>query len=166
MTQGRILGIDPGLAVTGYGLIDTSGAKPAIVEAGIFRLNRSKSLPERLGTLHESLAELLDEQQPGVMVVEDLFSHYARPKTAILMGHARGVLLLAAAQRSIEVISYLPTRVKRALTGNGHASKEQMIQAIQLEFRQATAIKTPDVADALAVALCHHYTEGPTSASA
>ena len=91
------------------------------------------------------------------VAVEELFSHYERPRTAILMGHARGVLLLAASQRDIPVFHYLPTRVKKLMTGNGHASKDQMKQAVELEFRLSRPIEIADVADALAVALCHFH---------
>jgi crossover junction endodeoxyribonuclease RuvC len=112
-------------------------------------------LADRLKQLYASACELLAEHDPRSVAVEEIFSHYERPKTAILMGHARGVLLLAAANQGVPVAHYLPTRVKRFLTGNGHASKEQIQQAIQLEFGLKEKSGPPDVADAVAIALCH-----------
>lgn len=155
MMVGRVLGLDPGLGVTGYGVVDVVAGRTKLVEGGVVRPGKAGTLAERLITLHKSVGELLEEHRPSVVAVEELYSHYERPKTAILMGHARGVILLAAAERNIPVAHYLPTRVKKALTGNGHASKEQMMQAIQLEFRRTEPITVPDVADAIAIALCH-----------
>ena len=91
------------------------------------------------------------------MAIEELYSHYERPRTAILMGHARGVICLAAAQADLPVVSYAATQVKRMLTGNGRAPKSQMQQAICHEFALASPPEPPDVADAMAIALCHHY---------
>jgi crossover junction endodeoxyribonuclease RuvC len=91
------------------------------------------------------------------MALEELYSHYSRPKTAILMGHARGVICLAAAQAGVPVIPYSATRIKRIVTGSGRASKAQVQRAVQSELRLDTLPDPPDVADALAIALCHHY---------
>lgn len=157
MIAGRILGLDPGLGVTGYAVVDTESGHPRIVEAGVFRGGRKAPLPERLATLHSSMHELIQEQKPSVVAVEDLFSHYDRPRTAILMGHARGVLLLAASQKGLPVVGYLPTAVKKSMTGNGHASKAQMQDAVRLQFGLKGAIEIPDVADALAIAVCHFH---------
>ncbi len=95
--------------------------------------------------------------QPGVMAVEQFYSHYERPRTAILMGHARGVICLAAAQAGIEVVHYASTQIKRILTGNGRSPKSQVQRAIQRELALVDMPEPPDVADALAVALCHYY---------
>jgi crossover junction endodeoxyribonuclease RuvC len=154
---GRIVGFDPGLHLTGYGVLTVGSSRPTIVEAGVLRGNKSLSLAERVAKLHQAASELLDEHRPIAVAVEELFSHYERPRTAILMGHARGVLLLAASQREIPVFHYLPTRVKKSMTGNGHASKDQMKQAVELEFKLSKPIEVADVADALAVALCHYH---------
>ena len=121
----RILGIDPGLRCTGYGCLDSSGPRTALVEAGIFRINAKQPLPDRLAQLHTDLDATITELAPDVIVVETLYSHYARAKTAILMGHARGVILLAAGTRSIDVVDYTATEVKKAITGHGHADKHQ-----------------------------------------
>jgi crossover junction endodeoxyribonuclease RuvC len=155
MGRSLVVGFDPGLYLTGYGVLASGGAKPKLVEAGVFRMSKGNSLAERLAELHASAGELLDEHRPTSVAVEEIFSHYERPKTAILMGHARGVLLQAAASRKIAVAHYLPTRVKKFLTGNGHASKQQIQQAIQLEFDLPAQFGPPDVADAIAIAMCH-----------
>jgi crossover junction endodeoxyribonuclease RuvC len=153
----RILGIDPGLHATGYGVIDAEGGVPKLVEAGVIRVPASGSLSARLDVLFKGMQEIVEDLAPAAVAVEELYSHYARPRTAVIMGHARGVLLLAAAQKKIPTFSYLPTKVKRSLTGHGRASKEQMQQAIQIQFNLPAPPEPPDVADALAVALCHFH---------
>jgi crossover junction endodeoxyribonuclease RuvC len=153
----RILGVDPGLHATGYGVIDAEDGVPRLVEAGVLRIPVSGSLSVRLDVLFKSMQEIIEELTPAAVAVEELYSHYARPRTAVIMGHARGVLLLAAAQKKIPTASYLPTKVKRSLTGHGRASKEQMQQAIMLQFNLPAPPEPPDVADALAVALCHFH---------
>jgi crossover junction endodeoxyribonuclease RuvC len=152
----RIVGIDPGLQLTGYGCVELApGAhEPTLLEAGVIRLSPRKSLPVRLRELHEELARLFDEITPALVVVEQLFSHYKHVRTGILMGHARGVVLLAAAQRGIELDELMPNEVKKAITGNGHASKQIMQQAVAMQCRLDTLPSPPDVADAIAIALC------------
>jgi crossover junction endodeoxyribonuclease RuvC len=114
-------------------------------------------MAQRLAELYNSLDDVLRQFQPSTVAVEQLFAHYDHPRTAILMGHARGVIFLAAAQRGIPVISYAATQVKKTITGNGRASKEQVQRAIQRELNLPRLPDPPDVADALAVALCHYY---------
>lgn len=156
-----VLGLDPGLAITGYGVIDISGGKPKLVEAGVIRVSRAQALAARLLELHSGIEEVIASYSIGAVAIEQLYSHYERPRTAILMGHARGVLTLAAAQKGISVHSYEATKVKKLLTGNGRAPKDQMQRAIQLQFRLKEPPDPPDVADALAIALCHHYAQNP-----
>jgi crossover junction endodeoxyribonuclease RuvC len=153
----RILGIDPGLQITGYGIVDLrAGAlDPALVEAGVFRFKVSESLERRLLQLYEDLTALLDEFKPDRIAVEKLYAHYAHPNTAILMGHARGVILLTAQQRDLPVEHLPSTEVKKAITGHGHASKEQMQRAIQAQCQLSELPNPPDVADAIAIALTH-----------
>ncbi len=152
----RILGIDPGLLLTGYGCVEFSARsiEPALVEAGVFRLKPRTPMPFRLRQLHDDLCGVLDELQPQVMAVEKLFATYVHPRTPILMGHARGVVLLAAQQRSLEIIELSATAVKKAITGNGHASKRQMQEAIRTQCGLEKAPSPPDVADAIGIALC------------
>ena len=153
----RILGIDPGLNITGYGVLEIGHGPLRVCEAGIVRGKTRGSLTARLLEIHQGVADVIAALGPSVMALEQLYSHYNRPRTAILMGHARGVICLAAAQAGIPVIHYSATQVKRILTGAGRAGKAQVQRAIQRELGLATVPEPPDVADALAIALCHVY---------
>lgn len=153
----RILGIDPGLNVTGYGVLDVIDGRLRLCEAGIVRGRDRTSLTARVAEIHAGVAELIAALRPTAMAIEQLYGHYKRPRTAILMGHARGVICLAAAQASIPVNHYSATQIKRILTGNGRAPKSQVQQAIQRELQLDALPEPADVADALAIALCHHY---------
>lgn len=155
--QGRILGVDPGLNITGYGVLDTGTGRVALCEAGVVRGGPRGDMGRRLEKLHRGLAEVIEAFSPEAVAIEELYSHYARPRTAILMGHARGVICLAAAQAGIPVHHYSATQVKKILTGSGRASKGQVQTAIQHELGLATLPEPADVADALAIAVCHHY---------
>lgn len=153
----RILGIDPGLQRTGFALLSVPphpGAAPILLDAGIIRLPVKDSLPSRLALLDRELDDLLEHAGPRVMACEDLYSHYQHPRTAILMGHARGVILTAAARRSIEVVAVPATQAKKMLTGSGHASKEQMQRAVTLMLDLPAAPEPHDVADAIAIGWC------------
>ena len=152
-----ILGLDPGLAVTGYCVLNVAGAKPRLVEAGILRISRAQTLEKRLLELFTGVREILENQDIGSIAIEQLYSHYERPRTAILMGHARGVLCMSAAQFDLKVYSYAATKVKKLLTGNGRAPKEQMQLAVQQQLKLAKLPEPADVADAIAIALCHHF---------
>jgi crossover junction endodeoxyribonuclease RuvC len=155
----RILGIDPGLERTGYGVVELPGGAgaPRLIEAGVVRTVRTAPLPARLAEIASGLSAVIEEFRPQVMAVEELYSHYGHPRTAILMGNARGVILLTAAQAGVPVTSYSATHIKKALVGSGHADKVQMQRAIQSHFGLKAPPEPPDVADALAVALCHAY---------
>jgi crossover junction endodeoxyribonuclease RuvC len=150
----RVLGIDPGLNITGYGCIELAGARPKLIEAGAIRPSPKSDLPQRVGQIHADLAEIIAELRPDLLAVEQLYAHYKHPRTAILMAHARGVIMLAAEQAGVAFESVPATMVKKSLTGNGHASKHQMQQAIQMVFSLDEPPQPPDVADALAIALC------------
>jgi len=157
----RILGIDPGLQRTGYGLINlAAGGRVKLVEAGVIRADAKKSLEERLKEISDGVREVIQEFKPDVAAVEQLFSTYNHPRTAILMGHARGVIFLAVAEAELPVHSYAPNRIKQAVTNNGHADKKQIQRAVQLAFELKELPQPPDVADALAIALCHAATIG------
>jgi len=153
----RIVGIDPGLNTTGYGVLEVGDGAPRLCEAGIIRGKTRGSLTRRLVEIHDGVADVLASFQPAAMALEELYSHYNRPRTAILMGHARGVICLAAVQAGIPVIHYSATQVKKMLTGNGRAPKSQVQRAIQRELALPQLPEPPDVADALAIALCHYY---------
>ena len=157
MTQPlRILGIDPGLNTTGYGVIEVSLGKVSLVEAGVVRSKR-KDLAGKIREIYDGVREIIETLHPAEMAVEELYSHYERRTTSILMGHARGAIFLAAEQSGMTVHSYAATKVKKLLTGAGHAAKDQIQRAIKLEFHLDRTPEPPDVADALAIALCHHY---------
>ena len=153
----RILGIDPGLNTTGYGVLEIGDGGPRVCEAGIVRGKARKSLTQRLSEIHQGVVDVIANLRPDAMALEELYSHYKRPRTAILMGHARGVICLAAVQAGIPVVHYSATQVKKILTGSGRAPKFQVQQAIQRELGLPEIPEPPDVADALAIALCHHY---------
>ena len=159
-SSARILGIDPGLNITGYGVLERGEKNPKlprVIEAGVVRGKTKQSLEQRLAEIHDGVAEVIASLKPAVMALEQLYSHVAHPRTSILMGHARGVICLAAAEAGIPVVHYPATQIKRILTGNGRASKGQMQMAIQRELRLDELPDPPDVADALAVAVCHYY---------
>ena len=160
----RILGIDPGLNVTGYGVLDVAGNVPRLVEAGVVRGTAGASITARVAEIHAGVADVIASLKPHVVAIEELYSHYERPKTAILMGHARGVICLAAAQTGIPVKHYAATQVKKILTGAGRAPKAQIQLAIQRELALPSPPDPPDVADALAIALCHCYLSRQLSA--
>ena len=152
-----ILGIDPGLNVTGYGVIDVSSGKARLLEAGIVRSRKGGKDEHRVKEIYDGIREVIEMFSPKVMAMEELYTHYDRPTAAIQMGHARGCICLAAAQSDVEVVSYGATKVKKLLTGSGRATKDQVQRAVQLELGLEQIPSPADVADAIALALCHHY---------
>ena len=160
----RILGIDPGLNITGYSVLDTEGNQFSIVEGGIIRSKRSDSLGDRLREIHEGLNEVIQRHKPDCAGLEELYSHYANPTTAIIMGHARGVICLACAQNGVPVHPYAATKVKKVMTGNGRAPKSQVQLAVASQLNLDSVPEPADVADAAAIAICHHFMSSrPTS---
>src|SRR3954464_11091864 len=150
----RILGIDPGLKITGYGVIEYRLLRPQLIDGGVIRLLPKSSLSDRLVELESELDALLEEHKPDVCAVEMLYAHYAHPRTAILMGHARGVILLVAARHRAIIKQFAANRIKQSVTGHGHAGKPQMQRAIQATWNLPAPPEPPDVADAIAIALC------------
>jgi crossover junction endodeoxyribonuclease RuvC len=150
----RILGIDPGLQVCGYACLDVERGEEKLIEAGIIRTERDDVLEQRLNRIAEDIESLLESFTPEVVAVEELYSHYAHPRTAILMGHARGVILQKCAAAAIEVRSFSATRIKKSVTGNGRASKEQIQRTVQTILCLAELPEPNDVADAIAAAMC------------
>jgi crossover junction endodeoxyribonuclease RuvC len=152
----RVVGIDPGLNVTGYAVVEPSSKGPYIVEAGVIRPGSSRSaMGQRLDYIHKGVLDVLDAFPPAALAIERVHSHVKYPRTAILMAHARGVIVLAAAARGIPVYGYAAARVKKTLTGSGRAPKPQIQRAVMTELRLDTLPEPHDVADACAVALCH-----------
>ena len=151
----RILGIDPGLCITGYGLIEAGPKGMKLIEAGVIRTSAKEGLGARIEKIYEGLRGLIKESKPDVVVLEQLYSHYRHPTTAILMGHARGAICLLAKQAGAELVGYSATRVKKAVTGAGHAGKYQMQRMIQNIFNMKSVPNPPDISDALALAVAH-----------
>jgi len=150
----RILGIDPGLRITGYGVVRWKPVRPELVDGGVIRLKEKTPIPDRLVELETELDKLFDEFHPDVCAIEQLYAHYKHPRTAILMGHARGVIMLIAARRGVRIEQFPANRIKQSVAGHGHAGKQQMQRAIQSIWNLKEPPEPPDVADALAIALC------------
>ena len=151
----RILGVDPSLQCTGYGLIEPAGGTLRLLEGGVIRTDADLSLDRRLLTLYEGIIAVMREFQPAQVVVEELYSKYEHPRTAILMGHARGTILLAAAALGIPYLGYEASLVKKSLTGNGRATKAQVAGMVCSLLDLPEPPRPEDVTDALALALCH-----------
>jgi len=148
-----VLGIDPGLSTTGYGLVEGTHP-PTAHRAGVIRTDKENDTPERLGELYDGLVEMIGETAPDVIAMETVFTN-RNLQTAMSVGRASGVTLLAAAQAGIQVFEYVPTAVKAAVTGDGSANKKQVQIMVAKLLGLADAPKPADSADALAIALCH-----------
>lgn len=160
------LGIDPGLNRTGYALIRRSIKRPILIEGGVIRSTKTKTLAERVFEIGQGLQEVIAEHCPESMAIEQIFSMTRNPQTAVLMAHARGVILFAAAQAGLPIVHYSPRQIKKLLTGSGAATKEQVQLAIQREFGLKKVLEPNDVADASAIALCHYYSTRLDAANA
>jgi crossover junction endodeoxyribonuclease RuvC len=150
-----VLGIDPGTAVTGYGIVRKEGRNPlALVECGVIRTKPRDALPERLAEIHEGVMELIRRHKPTVLSIEDIF--YARNvRTTLVLGHARGVILLAAAQAGLEIHEYPPSEIKKAVAGTGAATKSQIQFMVTRLLRLKSAPQPSDAADGVAAALAY-----------
>jgi crossover junction endodeoxyribonuclease RuvC len=149
------LGLDPGTAVTGYGVVQSDG--PSLVECGVIRTNPRDALPQRLKDIYEGIRDLIERHTPSALAVEDIF--YARyVRTTIVLGHARGVILLAGAQSGIPVHEYPPREIKKAVTGAGGATKEQVQYMMMRMLRLKSAPKPTDASDGVAAALTYCLT--------
>lgn len=154
-----ILGIDPGLNTTGYGLIKVeSNHGFSLITAGFIKTSVREGLPKRLAKIHGQLSEILKTTKPEVLVLEQLYAHYKHPVTASLLGHARGVICLAAEQNNVLFVEYPATRVKKVTTGSGHASKLQIQKMIEHTLNlKRESFELPDVSDAISLAITHAY---------
>jgi len=150
----RVLGIDPGTRVCGYGVIDVNGAELRTIDFGVVRAAEKKPLPERLSIIHDGLATVIAQHRPDVVAVEGVF-HGVNARTAIKIGEGRGVALLAAAAAGLEVAEYSPATVKKAVAGTGRADKNQVQQMVRVELGLRDVPEPDDAADALAIAICH-----------
>ena len=148
----RILGIDPGSRATGYGVIDCQGQALTFVTCGVIRTSEKKPFPERLEEIYEGIVEVIGIHKPQLAGIEDIFTAI-NPRSALKLGHARGVLILAARQHGLLLDEYSPTVVKQAVAGYGQAPKEQVQQMVRVLLK-LVASPSQDAADALAVAIC------------
>ena len=151
-----ILGLDPGLRATGWGLIQSSGTKITHIANGVVRVPNDKELSSRLSDLFSSLSEVIDNYSPNYAAVEEVFLN-KNPASSLKLGQARGVVLLSAARNGIPVTEYSATKIKKSIVGSGHADKTQMRKMVT-HLLPSSKIIGHDAVDALAVAICHsHY---------
>ncbi len=156
----RILGIDPGSITTGFGVIDYERGRLHLIEQGSISTRRGAELPERLVTIHETIATIIRRTSPEAIAVESPFSG-PNAKSLIQLAHARGVILLAAQEARLAVYEYTPRTVKSAVVGYGGAEKEQVAKMVRVLLPGCAALKlTTDASDALAIAICHAHTAG------
>jgi len=148
-----VLGIDPGGTITGWGLVRKAGSKITLIDSGVIRTKRGAPFSFRLRQLHEGLRAVLEEHKPDAVAIESVF-HGDHARSALQLGHARGVLILAAAQRDLDPFEYPPATVKKAVTGDGSADKEQVRKMVSL-LLQTEVTGPADESDAIAVAICH-----------
>jgi crossover junction endodeoxyribonuclease RuvC len=154
----RIFGIDPGTERTGYGCVETDGSRHTIVTCGAISTPALASFPDKLHQIHSRLAILLQECRPDAVAIESLF-HAVNVRSALKLGHARGVAMLAAVEADVPVFEYTPAEIKRAVVGYGRAEKPQVQHMVKLLLGLAAVPSPHDAADALAVAICHVHTQ-------
>ena len=152
----KIFGIDPGSDCTGYGCVDTDGSRHRMVVFGAIRTTAARSFPDKLLEIHAGLSALLAECRPDCVAIENLF-HAVNVRSALKLGHARGVAMLAAVEAGVPVVEYTPAEIKRAVVGYGRAEKHQVQQMVKLILGLAEPPSPHDAADALAVAICHAH---------
>jgi crossover junction endodeoxyribonuclease RuvC len=155
-----ILGVDPGLNATGYGILAVDGARLRVLTAGAICPPKRQPLASRLDYLHGHLSELITRHHPHIMVLEMVFTHHSYVATAALMAHARGVACLAAQEHGLALAEYSPARVKKALTGNGNASKTQVARMVGQWVGGVELSLSSDATDALALAIAHAHMDG------
>ncbi len=150
-----VLGIDPGTAATGYGVVRRDDhLRVTLVECGVIRTSAKERLPVRIREIHEGVLSLIERHRPAVVAVEEVF-HGKNAKSALKLGHARGAILLAAAHHECMIAEYAPRQIKKAVVGTGNATKEQVGYMVKQQLRLREAPSPADAADGVAVALCH-----------
>jgi crossover junction endodeoxyribonuclease RuvC len=155
-----IFGIDPGSDRTGYGCVNTDGSRHTLITCGAIKTKASATFPEKLLVIHSRLGTLLSECRPDAVAIENLF-HAVNARSALKLGHARGVAMLAAAEAGVPIFEYTPAEVKRVVVGYGRAEKPQVQHMIKMLLGLAEAPSPYDAADALAVAVCHIHSQPP-----
>jgi crossover junction endodeoxyribonuclease RuvC len=148
-----VMGVDPGILSTGFGVLEAGAGGVAVVDAGVISTAPAELLEARLNALYAAVRAILDSRRPSLLIVEDLYTEYKFPRTAVLMGHARGVIYLAARQQGVAVLALAPSEVKRAVTGNGSAGKAQVQRAVQTLLGLEHPPRPSHVADALGLAV-------------
>lgn len=161
----RVFGIDPGSGRTGYGCVDSDGARHRMVTCGAIVAAPGASFPEKLHKIHRTLSTLITTHRPDCVVIENLF-HAKNARSALLLGHARGVAVLAAVEAGLPVVEYTPAAIKLAIVGYGRAEKTQMQQMVKLLLGLDAVPEPHDAADALAIAICHLNTSTSLAARA
>ena len=156
----KVFGIDPGSERTGYGCIETNGSRHRLITCGAITLPSLTSFPDKLLTIHTRLAALLREYRPSSVAIENLF-FATNVRSALKLGHARGVAMLAAVEAGVPVVEYTPAEIKRAVVGYGRADKHQVQQMVKLILGLTVPPSPHDAADALAVAICHVHSQRP-----
>ncbi len=156
----RILGIDPGYAIVGYGVLDFDGNKFKTVEYGAITTEAGEDMFKRLKNIYDDLSEIIERVKPDFMAIEELFFN-SNQKTAINVAQARGVLTLAAMNKGVEIFEYTPLQVKQAVAGYGRADKNQVQQMVKILLNLKEVPKPDDTADAVAIAICHGHSYNP-----
>ena len=156
----KVFGIDPGSECTGYGCVHTDGSRHRLIVSGAIRSSASTPFAEKLLAIHARLSALLNECRPDSVAIENLF-HAVNVRSALKLGHARGVAMLAAVEAGVPVVEYTPTAIKRAVVGYGRAEKHQVQQMVKLLLGLPEIPSPHDAADALAVAICHVHSVRP-----
>ena len=149
----KVMGVDPGIMATGFGVLEARAGGVGVVDAGVINTSPGQALEARLNALYGAVHRVIDAQKPSLLIVEDLYTEYKFPRTAVLMGHARGVIYLAARQLGVAVLALAPSEVKRAVTGNGSAGKAQVQRAVQTLLGLQSLPRPSHVADALGLAV-------------
>lgn len=153
----RILGVDPALTITGFGVIDAKDCKFSLVEAGVIITKPKEDINRRLEKIYSGIINLISDTNPEVLVLEKIYAHYRHPTTSYILGQARGVICLASASKNIPLVEYAATRVKKAVVGQGLASKLQVQRMVAGILELDNLPKYTDVTDALALAIAHSY---------
>ena len=150
----KIFGIDPGSDRTGYGCLQTDGSRHRLISSGAIVSSTLPTFPEKLRRIHSGLTALLREHRPDCVAIENVF-HGVNARSALKLGHARGVAMLAAVEAGVPIFEYTPAQIKRAVVGNGRAEKHQIQLMVKILLKLASVPTPHDAADALAVAICH-----------
>jgi crossover junction endodeoxyribonuclease RuvC len=153
----RILGIDPGIEITGYGLIEAASGHIKLIRTGTIKTDRRRRLGERLKKIYKELTEIIGQYRPKILVLERPYSHYRHPTTTIVMGCVRGIIYLASSQNNIPIEDFPPTRIKKAISGRGDASKEQVQKMVGYLLNLKEPPGQEDVADALAISITYAH---------